>query len=282
MPLGQCAATACLLEVCAPKPGNVHRAADFEDMTLADFMVSAAAIAPVIQHAETQPVGRTVWDGVQATRRVTKANTNLGILILIAPLAAVARPQPLADGVKQVLSQLTAADARDVTRAIRCVAPGGLDPAGHTVDGPDDVHDPNGPTDLIEAMRQAASWDLIARQYVNQFDDVLHGVLPWLLESDPALSITDRIVETHVRVMAEYPDSLIGRKCGIQVAEESAARAARVIQAGPFGSPPYYEALSDLDFWLRADGNRRNPGTTADLIAAALFVALRDGVLDLP
>jgi triphosphoribosyl-dephospho-CoA synthase len=79
--------------------------------------------------------------------------------------------------------------------------------------------------------------------------------------------------------MSAFPDSLIARKCGAETAEHSAAWAGRVLDSGRPESEAYQEQLADLDFWLRTDGHRRNPGTTADLIAAGLFVALRDGLL---
>ncbi len=80
--------------------------------------------------------------------------------------------------------------------------------------------------------------------------------------------------------MAHYPDSLIARKCGPDVAAEAAARAAKVLQAGPPPAAAYQQAVADLDFWLRSDGHRRNPGTTADLIAAGLFALLRDEIIE--
>jgi triphosphoribosyl-dephospho-CoA synthase len=82
--------------------------------------------------------------------------------------------------------------------------------------------------------------------------------------------------------MSRHPDSLIARKCGSTVAKESASRAAQVLDTGQPGDESYLDALSDLDFWLRSDHHRKNPGTTADLIAAGLFVALRDGLLATP
>ena len=83
--------------------------------------------------------------------------------------------------------------------------------------------------------------------------------------------------------MPSHGDSLIARKCGAgAVAAGFAAGRARCCEAGQPGDENYYAALADFDFWLRADGHRRNPGTTADLIAAALFAGLRDGLLPPP
>jgi triphosphoribosyl-dephospho-CoA synthase len=95
-------------------------------------------------------------------------------------------------------------------------------------------------------------------------------------------TIETAIIETQLQLLCRYPDSLISRKCGREVAEQAAAMAGRVLRAGSPGSPEFESALADLDFWMRADHHRRNPGTTADLIAAGLFAALREGRLRPP
>ncbi len=275
--IGQCATLACLLEVCTPKPGNVHRAADFHDLTLNDFLVSAACIGPVMDRAERRGVGRTVLDAIRATRLHTGRNTNLGTVLLLAPLAAVPRSASLRAGIHSVLEALDAGDARLVYEAIRLAQPGGMGRVERM-----DIQDAP-PVELREAMRAAADRDLVARQYTDDFTLVLGTVVPWLVEGREAgWSLTDSIIHTHVRLLNEYPDSLIARKCGPAVAGESAARAGRVLDAGRPGDADYDVALSDLDFWMRSDGNRRNPGTTADLIAAGLFAALRERRLPPP
>jgi triphosphoribosyl-dephospho-CoA synthase len=136
------------------------------------------------------------------------------------------------------------------------------------------------PTDLRAAMQLAEHRDLVARQYVRGFEDVFDRVTPWLLAGRAAgWSLTQCLIRTHVRLMAECPDSLIARKCGVETARQSQLLASRVLEAGQPGEEAYETALADLDFWLRSDGHRRNPGTTADLIAAGLFVGLRERTL---
>jgi triphosphoribosyl-dephospho-CoA synthase len=271
MSIGQCATLACLLEATAPKPGNVHRGCDFDNMTFLDFAVSATAIGPAIEAAPRQGVGATVLRAIQATRQWVHVNTNLGSVLLIAPLASVPREQPLAAGVAAVLGGLTADDARQVYEAIRLAQPGGLGRADRM-----DVAGPP-PPDLLAAMRLAADRDLVARQYANGFQQVLEFAVPSLTEGvQTGWRLTDAVIHTQMRLMSEYPDSLIARKCGDDVARRSAEFAARVLAAGRPGEDDYQQALADFDFWLRCDGNRRNPGTTADLLAAALFVILRD------
>src|SRR5437868_8770036 len=93
--IGQCATLACLLEATAPKVGNVHRGADFEDLTFSDFVVSAVAIGPVMEKVASTGVGRAVRETVAATRALVSTNTNLGMALLFAPLAAVPRGERL-------------------------------------------------------------------------------------------------------------------------------------------------------------------------------------------
>ena len=129
-------------------------------------------------------------------------------------------------------------------------------------------------------MRAAADRDLVARQYATGFSTVLHEVLVWLCEgTGREWTLTDTIIHTQLRLLERHGDSLIARKCGADVAQETADRAAKVLAAGWPGDADYNQQLSDLDFWLRSDHHRRNPGTTADLIAAGLFAGLRDGLL---
>jgi triphosphoribosyl-dephospho-CoA synthase len=272
--IGQCASLACLLEVSAPKPGNVHRGADFEDATFLDFVASAVAIAPALESAPHHGVGRAVREAIESTRALVRTNTNLGTVLLLAPLAAVPRPQPLAAGVRDVLARLTPADSIDVYAAIRLVHPGGLG----QVDSMDVAGPP--PRDLLAAMQAARDRDLVARQYVTGFATIFDHVVPLLLDGlREHGALSDTIVQTQLRLLSRFGDSLIARKCGAAMSHQVAARASHVLAAGAPGDATYEQALADLDFWLRSDHHQRNPGTTADLIAAGLFVALRDGQL---
>ena len=276
--IGQCASLACLLEATAPKPGNVHRGADFDDLTYLDFAVAAVAMAPAFDDAAAGAgVGQTVLAAVGAMRRAVDANTSLGAILLLAPLACAPRHEPLAASVKETLARLSQDDSRQVYEAIRLAAPGGLG----EVEEADVAGEP--PDDLLFAMRLAADRDLVARQYVNGFEQVLQAVVPWLAEGlGGQWSLADVIVRTQLQLMRDFPDSLIARKCGPDVARQAAAQAGKTLEAGEPGDEDYYRAITDFDFWLRADHHRRNPGTSADLLAAGLFAALRDGIIELP
>lgn len=271
-----CAVLACLLEATARKPGNVHPEAAFRDLTYADFVRSAHLIGPAFEHAGEWSVGRIVLDAVERTRRDVGTNTNLGIVLLLAPLASVPAGVTIADGIGDVLAGLTREDARLVYEAIRLANPGGLG----RVANEDVAAEPS--VTLLEAMRLAGDRDRIAEQYANNFATVLAGAERLAADGRFPLGWEEAVVELHLWLMAEFPDTLIGRKCGDEIARESAIRARAVLDSGwPHGDVAAGR-MAELDAWLRADGNRRNPGTTADLVAGCLFAALREGWIEAP
>jgi len=275
--VGQLVTIACQLEVCAPKPGNVHRGADFPDATLQDFIVSAVAIGAVFDRAAQLSLGDLVLESVRATQTVAASNTNLGMILLLAPIAKANLAEDLSNEIHRDIQQSNSADAEKIYEAIRLANPGGMSRA--------DEHDVSDqpPAHILTAMQLAEDRDLVARQYSRGFSDVFEFVVPTLLQPELAsLPLSLRIVHTHVATMAQYPDSLILRKLGEDVANQSAVMAQRVLDQGSPDSEDYQNQLQNLDFWLRCDGNRRNPGTTADMIAAALLVALRQGKLTPP
>lgn len=263
---------ACVLEATAAKPGNVHPGASFSDLKYADFVRSAEAVAPVLARTIELGIGRAIFEAVQATRAVVRTNTNLGIVLLLAPLAAIPLGQTLKGGISDVLNQLTHVDAVWVYRAIRLAQPGGLGSA----ESEDVSTEPTGT--LYEVMQLAADRDGVAAQYANGFAWVIEEGAPFLMESpDFATHPEQVVIELQLRLLAAHPDTLIARKCGAGVAEEVSRRAQDVLDAGNLQADTGHNLLADFDRWLRADGNRRNPGTTADLIAACLFAAFRDG-----
>lgn len=275
MSTGEMALLACIMEVCAPKGGNVHPGASFDDVTHQDFIASAVAIAPILNVAASQSIGQTIHDCVVATQEVVGSNTNLGIILLLAPLCAVPLDQALNEGLCRVLDALSVDDAVRCYEAIRLAKPGGL---GSTKEA--DVRELPHVT-LKQAMALAADRDAIARQYANGFGDVISSVARDLSDeaTSEKISQSDLIVLSHLRQMAREPDSLIRRKCGDEVAIESSQRAQSVLDAGWPMTKESATRFAALDAWLRSDGHRRNPGTSADLIAAGLFVAMRHGWL---
>jgi triphosphoribosyl-dephospho-CoA synthase len=264
---------ACLLEVSAPKPGNVTRLADFADTRYVDFLIGAAIVGRVFRDARRVRVGSLVLETVRETQRLVGRNTNLGIALLFAPLARAAlleRRAPLRSRVRAVLDSLTPADGRDVYEAIRLAEPGGLGEAERM-----DVRTTRRGVRLRDAMRMAMDRDSIAREYVTAFEITLTVAAPALERfitdsGDPEASI----VQTFLTLLARAPDSLISRKCGVRVARRVSGRAAEILAAGGLFTQEGRWRLARFDRALRRDGNRLNPGTTADLTAAAIFALM--------
>jgi triphosphoribosyl-dephospho-CoA synthase len=278
MPLspGLCASLACLWEATARKAGNVHRFRDFADLRYSDFLASAAAIAPVFEHAAGRRVGQVALQAIQATRQVVAGNTNLGIVLLLAPLAAVPQSQALQQGVEEVLAGLDVDDSRNAYAAIRLARPGGMGQVAQQ-----DLQ--TAPTlPLRDIMALATERDLIARQYVNGCRDVFAGVSILIEALQKWGNLEDAIIGTHLWYMAEYPDSLIARKSDLEEAEEASRRARQALDAGWPTAPRAQQAFAELDAWLTAVGNRRNPGTSADLVTACLYAALRENMIKVP
>ncbi|WP_437190820.1 triphosphoribosyl-dephospho-CoA synthase [Planctomicrobium sp. SH527] len=261
---------ACILECSARKPGNVHPSASFSDVSYLDFVRSAEAIAPILASASQTSIGQSIRDAVVATQQAVGSNTNLGMILLLAPLAAIPDQVRTKDGIARVLAQLDSNDANLVYSAISLAKPGGLGTVQE-----EDVSAPPA-ISLIEAMRLASDRDLVARQYANQFNDVLgFGRNSFLNAIDAGHDWETAIITTQLHLMAAFPDSLIGRKCGEAIALESQRQAELLIHSTWDGTVTCPH-LAEFDVWLRSDRNRRNPGTTADLIAAILFAVLRD------
>jgi len=272
--VGAAAQLACLLEVSAPKPGNVSPGRHFADARYEDFLASAAAIGGPLSGAATRGVGATIRLSIDATANVTHTNTNLGIVLLLAPLARAAalrqESSDLRDSLRRVLAGTTVDDARDVYAAIRRAAPGGLG----TAESQDIADEPT--VTLLEAMRLAANRDTIAGEYVSTFETTFERGVPALARARcDGLSWDDAVVETYLTLLSAAPDTHIARRGGTALAATVSQRAADVRAAGGVRSIAGRHALDAFDRSLRERGdNVANPGTTADLTAAAIFVML--------
>src|SRR5262245_21883585 len=270
--IAQAFVAACRDELQALKPGNVHVFADGHGMTANDFVRSAAVAAGPL----TQPgakVGARILGAVQATHAAVATNTNLGIILLCAPLAAAAEngPADLRVAVARVLADLDIEDAEFAFRAITLASPGGLGTAArHAVRAPATVS-------LRTAMAGAAAGDRIARQYVTDFEDV------FVTGADALAGACRRgrdraAMEVFLAFLAAFPDSHIVRKHGPLKAEEVRRLALNLCAQLPAAQPAQLmDRLLDWDRQLKRNGI--NPGTSADLTVATLFAAhLQDGL----
>lgn len=261
--------SACLAELDALKPGNVHRFAGGHDMSVADFEASAAAIAPVMARPG-MTVGERIFRSVQATHDAVGCNTNLGIVLLAAPLAAAATRAGTGDlrpRLHDVLARLDRRDAEQAYAAIRLAAPAGLgDAPAHDVNRAADVG-------LRDAMAAAADRDRIARQYVTDYADVFeHGVPVLHAETARGRPEIWAISAVYLTFLADFPDSHVARKFGMAEADALRGRAAPIRDRfmAAADAETMTSALLDLDRALKAEG--RNPGTSADLTVATLIV----------
>lgn len=267
---------ACLFEASAEKPGNVTPTHSFSDMSYEDFLRSAAAIGPQMARAGEREVGQTILASVRATRQLTHTNTNLGIILLFAPLAKAASRgnDQLRPALAEVLRDLTVSDADDAYTAIRLAEPGGFEEAvQHDVRTQPIVT-------LREVMASAVHRDNIAAEYLNDYEITFERGLPLLEEAlASGAALSQVIVQIYLELLAEIPDTLIGRKHGRSVAEAVSQDAARVLSLGGVYSRPGSQAIAEFDKWLRKERGGLNPGTTADLVSAILFVALLEGII---
>ena len=266
---------ACLLEVSAPKPGNVSPFASFRDATYEDFLASAAAIGPALLLAGERSLGATIRAGVEATARWAPSNTNLGLVLLLAPLAQAAlRPgeMSLRAHVASTLAATTVADARDAYVAIRSAAPGGLGRASEQ-----DVASTPTAT-LREAMALARDRDAIAREYATDFETTFEIGTPGLRRAlSDGLAWREAVVEVYLALLAASPDTHIARKLGLDAAVTIQRRARAVLDAGGVRTMSGRDAIAALDRELRDEANTLNPGATADLTGAAIYVVLLEG-----
>jgi triphosphoribosyl-dephospho-CoA synthase len=289
--IGWQASAACLLESAVFKPGNVHPGADFLDLAHEDFVNAALAIAlpfnmwlaPASQGdpARRFQLGQGILAAVEASIEVTQTNANLGMVLAIAPLAASSLPVEREVGA--VLTSLKPADAAAIWQAIRTAQPGGL--------GRVDEHDLAGPPpeNILHAMRLAADRDAIARLWAEDYAPLFAsassphrlGMVPLLEQAlTQGMGMAAAIQLAFLQHLAHHLDSLIVRRHGHTIAEQVSKLAAEIVAQPLAEQAPL---VKNLDEVLRAgrwsDGCWRpiNPGTTADLVAAALFVLLRRG-----
>jgi triphosphoribosyl-dephospho-CoA synthase len=262
---------ACRAELQALKPGNVHVHEAGHGMTVTDFLASAEVSAPALA-AAGRSVGERILAAVEATRSRVGQNTNLGIVLLCAPLAVAAeRSGALRPSLETVLAQLDRSDAALTFQAIRIASPGGL---GHS-ERHDVADEPE--VTLLDAMRTAAHRDRIARQYASGFADIFELGAPRLLACRAAGWQEEwAVTGLFLTMLSAFRDSHIERKHGAAVADavrhEACSWADRLFGAADPAS--LASELLGFDRSLKARG--LNPGTSADLTVASFFCAALD------
>ena len=270
---------ACELDVAAIKPGNVSAASPGHGMSADDFRRSALASADAV--ADSAPgLGPRIQRAVAATQAAVRMNTNLGIVLLCAPLAEaalrMAHGWQLRSLVREVLRAADVSDAEQVFAAIRIATPGGLGEAAEH-----DVMDPVR-VSLRDAMVAAADRDRIAALYASGFAELFDDALPHLRNARVALGKSHAVVtDLYLHLLSRYPDSHVGRKFGAEASEALREQAADVYRAwretaggvaADSGTGTDHASALLLDFDQRLKSAGINPGTTADLTVATLFL----------
>lgn len=271
--VGRATELACILEASAAKPGNVSPGKPSPDASFEDYALSARVLAQSLRRARGVPLGGTILRAVRARRRRIRANTNLGIILLFAPLAKAALepgPSSLSRKAQRVLEGASVADTRLVYEAIRLANPGGLGRVGRY-----DVLGKPPRSRLVTVMRSAAARDTIACEYATGFRLTFTMGVPVFrrcLATGPGVQAA--VVQTFLTLLAKIPDSLIRRKHGSTVARSVSAEARKILDIGGVFSARGRRAIRSLDSRLRRVVPPINPGTTADLTAAAIFATL--------
>ena len=266
---------ACMLEVSADKPGNVSLEKGFSDTGYDDFIKSGKAIGRVFRNISNSSVGETILRAVKDTRALTGANTNLGIILLLAPLAkafTLSKQGDIRPTLRNVLKYLSIKDAELAYEAIRIAGPAGMGKVEKY-----DVNEKSVDITLLEAMYEARGRDSIASEYATAYEITFDTGLPALRDIiKNGASLSEAIVQTFLIILSMVPDTLIARKKGQRQAQDVSARSAEVLESGGVQTPQGCEKIKELDRFLRDKDHSLNPGTTADLIAAVLFVYLME------
>jgi RimK family alpha-L-glutamate ligase len=267
--LAQAYIEACEVDVQAFKPGNVSVYSEGHDMTVADFRRSAQASAAAITNP-AYSLGEKIFYAVKATQEAVGCNTNLGIILLCAPLITAAyqvtKTVSLRQALAQVLENTTIDDADWAFKAISLAAPGGLGKAGkHDVSTKAEIT-------LTQAMAMASDRDRIALQYANCYADILNfAVLRYNTVFDFFLNRDWAAVAVYTALLSRYPDSHVMRKYGNQHNGWISEQMLIVDHA-----VTHYARLDLINLLYKVDQDFKskgiNPGTTADLTVATMFV----------
>lgn len=295
---------AILLEASAHKPGNVSLVTNFENTRFEHFLASAVATTPSFELAAER--GTAVAEGKSTLTEIGLGqlirncvgevdawqhggNTLLGTIILLLPIATAAgmtsvgkrfNPRRLRKALKHVVESTTPADAVNLYEAIKIANPGGLGEA------PDlDINDPASETrilrenvSLFQVFKIAEKYDTICSEWVNNYPVTFEMAYPSLAQKfEKRNNLNEAIIHTFLEVLGNVPDTFIARKVGLERSRKVSANARRVLDLGGMKTACGTKSLHRFDQQLRRSNNLLNPGTTADIIDAALSLCVLGG-----
>ncbi|HUX98601.1 MAG TPA: triphosphoribosyl-dephospho-CoA synthase [Candidatus Deferrimicrobium sp.] len=302
--IAMCGSIAALLEVSGyPKPGNVHRTCDFKETRYEHFLISSVILSPILETIAHRgylakknqitlneiKLGECILKGAKLNQLWhTGGNTNFGILLLLIPLACAAgmlidHPSPsiqlLRENLEIIIKNSTSEDTIELYEAIRLIQPGGLGAVERfdvASTSSDKLQQEN--INLFKIFKLSADWDSIAREWVTNFQITFEIGYPYfksLFSETNDINIS--IVHTYLKILGDTPDTLISRKYGKALAELTSHKAKYILNEGGLLSKESIELLWKFDLELRNE-KKINPGTTADLTAASIMVALLEGM----
>jgi triphosphoribosyl-dephospho-CoA synthase len=301
--ISRCLELAMLLEVSAAKPGNVNFATGFEGTRIEHFLASAVAAESSFEEAARRGIavsekklnvsdvgmGRIIKECAADINAWQKGgNTLLGTVMLLVPIAVAAGMTPtegnfdlarLRENLQLAVESTTAKDAAHLYEAINVAKPSGLGEA------PDlDVTDPASKKRLLaenvslyEVFKIAAGYDDICSEWVNNYPITFDLAYPYLMAQLKRGDLNTAVVHTFLKVLSEHPDTFIARKVGVEKARAVSLDAKRVLESGGLAPSEGKKSLCAFDRRLRESGNLLNPGTTADITAAALALCTLSG-----
>ena len=297
--MGSCGVRACLLEASSEKPGNVSPKRGFADTSYGDFLRGSRALGPVLREAALRGfgagvgeislggvgVGFLVKEAVNAVRKShSGGNTHLGVSMLLVPLAAAAGLcASSGEGfaglrlcLKKIVSATTVEDSLDLYDAINMANPGGLGESALDVrDGSSKEKIRRRGLTFIRLMGYSAGRDMVARELSLGMPVVFGFVVPNLERNlKKTKNQKKAITQTFLQTLAKHPDTLIARKTNPKKSRQITETAAKVLEAGGVYTKKGKAEIKEFDGQLRTQGNKLNPGTTADLITAALYIHL--------
>jgi triphosphoribosyl-dephospho-CoA synthase len=303
--ISKCLELAILLEASANKPGNVNRTTSFKNTRYEHFLASAVAISSSFEYAAERGVlvsrgeihvrnvglGRIIGD---CTANVNAwqhgGNTLLGTAILLSPIAVAAGMTPveknffkipkLRENVKLTVESTTPEDAVDAYQAIRIANPGGLGTVPEldikNTDSVNKIHKEK--ISLYQIFKIASKYDTVCYEWVNNYPITFDIAYPSFIEQikkDNDLNMA--IVHLFLKILAEYPDTLITRKTSIRKAREVSSMAKEALKLGGLETSRGKKSILELNHKLRKSDNLWNPGTTADITTAALALSILSG-----
>ena len=251
------------------KPGNVNLLSSHKDTKAQDYLDSAILSSKELFN-QNYSLGKRILESVNVTRSQVNVNTNLGIILLCAPVIQSYidfNNLDLREGIKKTLSTRSIKDTHDLCAAINISSPGGL--------GDSDMYDtasyPN--ASIKQIMDYSQEYDRISYQYSHNFSDIFDFIIPkleFLNQRYESLDISLSLL--FIEILAKIPDSHISRKFGDKIAKKTSNNAHDLLKILDREHDPDYlaKALNNLDYEYKKKGI--NPGTTADLLVASLMI----------